>query len=37
MAENRISIELTTDIVEQAKNLINQIEEKLPFLVSSEK
>ncbi len=34
MNENRISIELTTDVVEETKNLLEQIEDKLPFLVS---
>ena len=34
MSENRISIELSSDLVEQVKGLIDQIEEKLPFLIS---
>ncbi|AFC25001.1 hypothetical protein [Saprospira grandis] len=34
MAENRISIELTTDMVEEVRQLVTQIEEKLPFLLS---
>jgi hypothetical protein len=34
MAENRISIELASELVEQVKGLIDQIEEKLPFLIS---
>ena len=34
MAENRISIELTTNVVDEVKALIDQIEAKLPFLLS---
>jgi hypothetical protein len=34
MSENRISIELASELVEQVKGLIDQIEEKLPFLIS---
>jgi hypothetical protein len=33
MTENRISIELTTEVVAEVKALIDQIEGKLPFLV----
>lgn len=33
MAENRISMELTTEVVNEVKALIDQIESKLPFLV----
>jgi hypothetical protein len=34
MSENRISIELTTELVNHIKGLVDQIEEKLPFLIS---
>jgi hypothetical protein len=34
MAENRISLELSTEIVNEVKALIDQIESKLPFLIS---
>ena len=34
MSENRISIELATELVDQIKGLIDQMEEKLPFLIS---
>jgi hypothetical protein len=34
MSENRISIELSTEIVGDVKTLVEQIEEKLPFLLS---
>jgi hypothetical protein len=34
MSENRISIELDTELVDQIKGLIDQMEEKLPFLIS---
>jgi hypothetical protein len=34
MAENRISLELTTDVVNEVKALVDQIESKLPFLIS---
>lgn len=34
MTENRISIELTSEMVDEVKTLIDQIEKKLPFLLS---
>jgi hypothetical protein len=34
MAENRISMELTTEVVNEVKALIDQIESKMPFLIS---
>ena len=34
MSENRISIELTTELVNHIKGLVDQMEEKLPFLIS---
>ncbi len=34
MSENRISMELATELVDQIKGLIDQMEEKLPFLIS---
>ena len=34
MSENRISTELTTELVNHIKGLVDQIEEKLPFLIS---
>ena len=34
MNENRISIEMTTEKVEEIKALLAQVEEKLPFLIS---
>jgi hypothetical protein len=34
MAENRISLELSTDVVNEVKALVDQIESKLPFLIS---
>ena len=34
MNENRISIELTTEMVEEVKVLVDQMEAKLPFLIS---